>query len=194
MQKKQIELDLSDFTRLLDEEKNGEEIVRPSTSFWRDFARRLFTNKAAVVSLIVVAIMVVLSIVIPLVSPYQYDANNLMSINQGPSAEPLVWNGYIGKGSMDPLRSMETDSLAIGFFGAIFPALIGVVIGGIAGYFGGVIDMLIMRVIDVLMCVPQMVFVILLMLKFGNGPVAIVTSFALIGSMGSAECPGSCSA
>lgn len=187
MQKKQVELDFSDFTLLSDDAKKREEIVRPSTTFWRDFARRLFTNKAAVASLIVVAVMVILSIVMPIISPYQYDANNLMSINQTPSAEHLFGTDTLGRDLWTRVWYGGRISLAIGFFGAIFPALIGVVIGGIAGYFGGVIDMLIMRIIDVLMCVPQMVFVILLMLKFGNGPVAIVTSFALIGWMGSAR-------
>lgn len=187
MKKKQLELDFSDFALLPDEEKNKEEIVRPSTTFWRDFLRRLFSNRAAVVSMAVVMVMVILSIVMPILSPYEYDANDLMNINQLPDSEHWFGTDTLGRDLWSRVWYGGRISLAIGFFGAIFPALIGIVIGGIAGYFGGILDMLIMRIIDVLMCVPQMVFVILLMLKFGNGPVSIVASFALIGWMGSAR-------
>ena len=176
-----------DFSFLAAEDKGGEEIVRPATTCWKDVMRRLFSSKAAIFSFVIVMFMVVMSVVIPMVSKYQFDTNNLMSINQAPSAEHWFGTDTLGRDLWVRMWYGGRISLAIGFLGAIFPSLIGIVIGGIAGYFGGWLDMLIMRVIDVLMCVPQMVFVILLMLKFGNGPVSIVTSFALIGWMGSAR-------
>lgn len=82
---------------------------------------------------------------------------------------------------------MERVSLAVGVFGSIIPSLIGIIIGGISGYFGGKVDMIIMRFIDIVMCVPNMIYIILITLFIGTGPVALIIAFAITGWMGTAR-------
>jgi oligopeptide transport system permease protein len=177
----------SDFSFLPEEEKRREDIVRPSTTFWKDALRRLKMNKPAMAGFIIVVCMIFMAIVMPVLSPYKYDTNYLDNINKGMSQAHLFGTDTLGRDLWTRIWYGGRISLSIGVMGAIFPSLIGIVIGGMAGYFGGIVDMVIMRIIDVLLCIPGLIFVILLMLKLGNGPVAIVTSFALIGWMGSAR-------
>ena len=75
----------------------------------------------------------------------------------------------------------------MGLFGAIVPQAIGIVIGGIAGYFGGWVDMVIMRVIDVGVCIPELIYITLIMLYLGSGPMPLVLAMAMVGWMGSAR-------
>lgn len=186
MDENNVILQNEDFT-FLNNQKDVQTIVRPSTSFWQDVLRRLRQNKIAMLGLVIIIIMVLLSVVMPMISPYEYSSNDLQNINLPPSSTHWFGTDTLGRDMWTRVWVGGRISLAIGIVGAILPALVGIVIGGVAGYFGGIVDMLIMRTIDVLMCIPSLIFVILIMLKLGNGPIAIVVAFALMGWMGTAR-------
>lgn len=186
MDEKQVNLTAEDFV-FLGEQKSIKTEVRPSTTFWQDVWRRLLSNKVAMLGLGIIIIMVLCAIMMPLLSPYEYSSNDLTQVNAGMSKAHWFGTDTLGRDLWTRVWEGARISLAIGIIGAILPSLLGIVIGGIAGYFGGIIDMLIMRTIDVLMCIPSLIFVILIMLKLGNGPVAIVIAFALMGWMGTAR-------
>lgn len=186
MDEKQVNLKKEDFI-FLKEHKSITAEVRPSTTFWQDVWRRLLTNKVAMLGLGIIIIMVLCAVIMPLFSPYEYSTNDLAHVNEGMSKSHWFGTDTLGRDLWTRIWEGARISLAIGIIGAILPSLIGIIIGGIAGYFGGLTDMLIMRAIDVLMCIPSLIFVILIMLKLGNGPVAIVLAFALMGWMGTAR-------
>jgi len=139
-------------------------------SLWRDARIRLFRNKAAVGSMIILAIITLMAIFAPLLSPFEYDQIDWGYIQEGPQWE----NGHIlgteGNGRDIFIRILygARVSLAVGLLATAVSLVIGVTYGAVAGYFGGRIDNIMMRFVDVLYSLPFMFFVIMLMVVFGR--------------------------
>lgn len=165
----------------------AEGISRPSITFWADVRRRLLKNKVAMLGLWLILLMTSLAVFAPILSPYSYSYQDLAIINQSPSAAHWFGTDSLGRDIWVRVWVGARVSLAVGIFGSVIPSLLGIIIGGISGYFGGKIDMIIMRLIDIVMCIPGMIYVILIMLYVGSGPAAIVLAFALTGWMGMAR-------
>ena len=138
-------------------------------------------------SLAVIAIIALMAIFAPMFSPYDYSTNDLSAINQPPSAEHWFGTDQLGRDLWARVWVGARVSLLIGLGGAIAPQIVGIFIGGISGYFGGWVDMVIMRVIDVGLCIPELVYVTLMMLLLGSGPAAIIATIAMVGWMGAAR-------
>ncbi len=168
-------------------EEKSELLTRPSISFWRDVWRRLFKNKVAMTGLVIILAIALSSLIIPELSSYSYSQQNLRNINAAPSSQHWFGTDSLGRDLWVRIWVGARVSLAVGIFGSIIPSLIGVVIGGISGYFGGKVDMIIMRLIDIIICIPQMIYIILIMLVIGSGPVPLIIAFAITGWMGSAR-------
>lgn len=160
---------------------------RPSLSFWKDARIRLFKNKVAVFGLIIILATIIMALIGPLLTPYSYNQTNLSNINAPVSKDHWFGTDTLGRDLWARIWMGARVSLAVGVIGALIPCLLGTVIGGISGYFGGKIDMILMRITDIGMCVPQLIYVILIMIYFGSGPVPIIIAFALTGWMGSAR-------
>jgi oligopeptide transport system permease protein len=128
-----------------------------------------------------------LSIIAPMISPYEYSATNFSASNALPSAEHWFGADKLGRDLWTRVWIGGRVSLLVGIFGSIVPSLLGVVIGGISGYFGGILDMLIMRFIDICICIPSLIYIILIMIYLGSGPIPIIIAFAITGWMGSAR-------
>jgi len=180
-------ISLDDFRFIEDKNPEFNESKGENLSYWADAKRRLLKNKVAMISLAFIIIIFILSIVIPIVSPYTYSQQDLDNINAPPSSEHYFGTDSLGRDLWVRVWYGARVSLAVGIFGSIIPSLIGIVIGGISGYFGGKVDMVIMRLIDIIMCVPSMIYIILIMLYIGSGPVPLIIAFALTGWMGTAR-------
>jgi oligopeptide transport system permease protein len=165
----------------------GEAIVRPSIGFWHDVARRLLKNRVAMAGLACILIIAFMAIFAPMLSPYEYSATDLKHRNASPSAEHWFGTDKLGRDLWTRVWVGARVSLLVGIFGAIVPALIGIFIGGIAGYAGGKFDMVTMRLVDIFICIPGMIYVILIMIYLGSGPLPIIVAFAFAGWMGSAR-------
>lgn len=165
----------------------AQQITRPGISFWADARRRLLKNKVAMLGLSLIVVILLLAVIVPLVSPYSYSQQNLSNINAAPSAEHWFGTDSLGRDIWVRVWVGARVSLAVGVFGSIIPSLIGIVVGGISGYFGGKVDMVIMRLIDIIICIPSMIYVILIMLYVGSGPVPLILAFAATGWMGTAR-------
>lgn len=182
---KNMKLDKSLFTPLSEEEKNFEQIVRPSVGYWKDAWRRLKSNKVALISLIVVIIVTIFAIVTPLISKYAYDATDLSMTNAKPSMEHLMGTDKLGRDLFVRLAYGARYSLIIGVAAAVINLVIGVVYGGIAGFFGGTIDNIMMRIVDVLYSIPSIIYVVLLMALFkeanigGSGLIPIILALSI---------------
>ena len=162
-------------------------IVRPSVSYWKDVFRRIKSDKVAMVSLSVIIIIALFAIFAPIFSKYGYETTSMLETNLKPGGSHIFGTDSLGRDLWARVWMGVRVSLAIGVCGAIVPQIIGIFLGGISGYFGGWVDMVIMRIIDVGVCIPSLIYVTLIMLFMGSGPVAIIIAIAMTGWMDSAR-------
>lgn len=168
-----------------------EQIQNQSTgknlSVWQDVKRLLVKNKPAMIGIFCIVVMAVISILAPILSQYSYSNQNLSMVNAGPSSEHWFGTDSLGRDLWVRIWYGVRVSLAVGVFGSILPSVIGIMIGGISGYFGGIIDMFIMRFVDILVCIPNIIYVILISLYLGSGPIPLIFTFSITGWMGAAR-------
>ena len=167
--------------------------MRPSSTFFRDGVKRLMKNKVAAVSLLLIVIITLACIILPYVWPYSYD--KMLGVTPGKPVDssynnlaPFTW----GKTELKRIEAGEklfphifgTDahgrdyfiravygtriSLAVGFFASIIVLIIGMTIGSIAGYCGGKVDIIIMRIVDIIYSLPDTLVIILLAVVLGQ--------------------------
>ncbi|HXH03148.1 MAG TPA: ABC transporter permease subunit [Candidatus Competibacteraceae bacterium] len=139
-------------------------------SLWQDAWRRLLHNKAAVVSMVILAVMALLALFAPWLSPHPYDEVYWERIAIGPDFANAHWFGTDGNGRDLFVRTLygARVSLMVGVLATGVSLIIGVAWGACAGFFGGRIDNVMMRIVDILYSLPFMFFVILLMVIFGR--------------------------
>ena len=139
-------------------------------SLWQDAWRRLKRNKAAMVSMVILAIITVLAIIAPLLSPHPIDEVYWERIQVPPDFENAHWFGTDGNGRDLFIRTLYGGriSLMVGILASLVALVIGVTYGSVAGYFGGRIDDLMMRIVDIMYSLPFIFFVIILMVIFGR--------------------------
>ena len=186
--KKQIlsaQIDLSKFEKATDEEKRQQDVMSESTSFFKDGMRKLMKNPLAVLSIIVLLAVIITIIVAPMIVPYGYE--EILSVNGkrdkgAKNLAPFTYSKaeqkYIDEGGTRFPHIMGTDeqcrdyfirviygariSLVIGFFASIIVLIIGMIIGSISGYAGGRVDLILMRIVDIIYSLPDMLVIILL--------------------------------
>lgn len=156
------------FEPLPDSEKNSEFIAMSSKTFLQDTWRKFKKNKLALTGLIFLSLMILAVILVPLLSPYSYEMQDLASKNQMPSLQHPFGTDKLGRDILVRVMYGGRISLAIGFAAAAINLCIGIVYGGIAGYFGGKVDNVMMRIIDIIYSVPDLLYVILILMVFGN--------------------------
>ena len=139
-------------------------------SLWQDARDRLLRNRAAVVSMIVLGIIAVMAILAPWLSPHPYDEIYWDRIQMPPDFANAHWFGTDGNGRDMFVRTLygARVSLMVGILATGVSLLIGVSYGATAGFFGGRIDNVMMRFVDIMYSLPFMFFVILLMVMFGR--------------------------
>ena len=150
-------------------------------SLWDDARRRLFRNWAAVGGMAVLAVLVLVAIVGPHLVPFSYDQINKDDVWAPPmTAGHLLGADSLGRDLLARLLMGLRVSLAIGLVATLVSLVIGIAWGAIAGYVGGALDELMMRVVDVLYSLPFIFFVILMMVTFGSN---IILIFIAIGAV-----------
>jgi oligopeptide transport system permease protein len=150
-------------------------------SLWDDARRRLLRNRAAVASMIVLCLLVVCAVVGPFVTPYAYDEINKNDVWLGPmTGGHLIGSDSLGRDLLARLFTGLGVSLAIGAVATTVSLVIGVAWGATAGYLGGVVDEVMMRIVDVLYSLPYIFFVIILMVTFGSN---FILLFIAIGAV-----------
>ncbi len=140
-------------------------------SLWQDARRRLFHNKAAVTSMVLLGVIVILAVLAPYLSPWPFDDPDWGYDFPGPpNAELKHWFGTDGNGRDLFVRTLygARISLLVGIIATSVSLLIGVSYGATAGFIGGRVDNVMMRLVDILYSLPFMFFVILLMVFFGR--------------------------
>ncbi|WP_304171821.1 ABC transporter permease subunit [Phenylobacterium aquaticum] len=164
--------------------RRGAELMQAAVrgrSLWQDARRRLMRNRAAVAGMTVLAALVLLALIGPMLLPFRYDEINKADV----WAPPLTAGHFLGADALGrdllarQLMGLRV-SLAIGFVATFVSLVIGVAWGAVAGFVGGAVDEVMMRVVDVLYSLPFIFFVILLMVTFGSN---IILIFVAIGAV-----------
>lgn len=174
-----LQLKVSDFLPADKEEKESLVVMRESVNFWKDGIRRLKKNKIAMVSLVVIILTLIFAFILPSFYPYSYEqqirgSENLAPMQyseaeialkaQGESVFPhFLGTDSLGRDTMVRLMIGSRVSLLVGIIASVLILLIGSVYGAIAGYFGGKTDMIMMRLVDIIYTVPDILIIILLM-------------------------------
>ncbi|WP_238884890.1 MULTISPECIES: ABC transporter permease [Clostridium] len=151
------------FEPLSSEEKKIEQIARPSVTYWQDAWRRLKGNKVALISLVVIVIITLLAIFVPSFSKFDYANNDLNSANLKPSGTHWFGTDQLGRDVFVRCMYGARYSMIIAFVSVVINIVIGIIYGGISGYFGGRIDNIMMRIVDILYAIPTTIIVVLLM-------------------------------
>ena len=182
-----MQVNVDDLLPASEKEKEYMVKMRPSTTAFQDGVRRLRKNKVAMVSFWIILLITVASIFLPLFWPYKYESmlgvrpgrpvdasyNNLKPFEYAKSEKTRMEAGEKVFPHVFGTDSSGRDyfirivygtriSLAVGFFASIIVLVIGLLVGSIAGYAGGVVDIIIMRIVDVIYSLPDMLMVILL--------------------------------
>ena len=151
-----------------------------NSSLWQDALRRLIQNRAAMIGGITILVLITLAIFAPWIAPYSYSYQNLDIGASPPSVEHLLGTDVLGRDLLSRLLYGARISLLVGFVATGVALVIGVSWGIVAGYFGGRVDSIMMRIVDVLYGLPFIIFIILLMVIFGRN---IWLLFAAIGAV-----------
>lgn len=202
-----LQINLQKFSPATDEEKQQHETMRESTTFFRDGMRKLMKNPLAVASMIVLIILTLTIIIVPAIYPYSYSQMITVDGKRDKTAKNLAPFEY----SKNELKAIEngekifphifgTDelcrdyfirvvfgarvSLLVGLFASLIVLVIGLLYGSISGYFGGRVDLIMMRIVDIIYSLPDTLMVILLSVVLGQtiGPVIQGTVLASIGN------------
>jgi len=167
------------FELLPDSEKNSEFIAMSSQTFLQNTWRKFRKNKLALVGLIFLTLMILGVILIPMLSPYTYEMQNMANRNKLPSLTNLFGTDKLGRDILVRVMYGGRISLSIGFAAAAINLCIGILYGGIAGYFGGKVDNLMMRFVDIIYSVPDLLYIILILMVFGNSVLSMLIAICV---------------
>ena len=181
--------ELSDdmFEKLSDSEKNNEFIAVQSKTYFQDAWAHFKKNKLALVSLFFLLVMVALAILVPLLSPYTYDGQDLTLRNDPPSLSHPLGTDKFGRDIFVRLMYGARISLSVGFAAAFVNLFLGGVYGGVCRYCGGELDMVLRRIADIIYSIPSMLYVIMVMLIFGSNIFSVLLALSVSGWIGMAR-------
>ena len=175
------------FAPLSDDEKNSEFVAVESKTYFQDAWGRFKKNKLALAGLIFIVLMVIGAIIVPMISPYTYDAQDMLNRNASPSWTHPFGTDKFGRDILVRVMYGARISLSVGFAAAALNLVIGVVYGGVCGYIGGKLDMILMRIVDILYSVPTLLYVILIMLVFGSNIFSVLLAICISSWVGMAR-------
>lgn len=213
-----FQIDPTRFAPATDAEKAQQLTQRESTSFMRDAMRRLRKNKMAMACLWLLIIITLIAIFVPQFYPYSYTQQDVSGKHMAPFEYSKKEQQRIARGEKVFPHIMGTDnlgrdycirviygtriSLMVGFISALIVVVIGIIYGAISGYFGGKVDMIMMRIVDIIYSLPDVLIVILLsvaikdvigmsksqlIMKLGAGMISIFIVFGLLYWVGMAR-------
>jgi peptide/nickel transport system permease protein len=155
-------------------------VERVSAGLWRDAGRRLVRDRAALAGLSVIAILVVVAIIAPTMTPYPPNDQSFRIKLEAPGTEHLLGTDEFGRDVFSRILIGTRVALFVGIVPVVIAVIIGVSLGLVAGYFGGGIDQVLMRVIDVLLAFPWLLLAIGIMAILGPGIQNVVIAVAIV--------------
>ena len=192
-----MQMDLSKFELATADEKRQQDRMRESTTFFKDGIRKLKKDKISIACLVILAIIMIIAFVVPSFYPYDYattsagknsiTTNYLAPFQYSPAEQAIIDSGghvfphilgtdELGRDYAARVIFGTRISLLVGIIAAAIVVLIGVIYGAVSGYFGGKVDLVMMRIVDIIYSLPDMLVIILLSVSIKdvltNGPLA----------------------
>lgn len=161
--------------------ENANAISRPTTTYLQDAWRRLRQNKVALTAIIILALVILLAMFVPVFSNYSMSSQDGTMVNKGPTLAHIFGTDSLGRDLFVRCWTGARVSLFIAFVAALVNLIIGVFYGGISGYAGGRVDLFMMRLVEIVTTVPDLLWVILLMVIMGPGLHTIIIAISITG-------------
>ena len=186
-------IDSSRFAWVGESAHDREAISRPSLTFWQDAMRRLVKNRVAFVCLIVILVLTVFSVFAPMLSSFDYREQHYSHTNApmgtlcnesgvpGEGHKHIFGTDTLGRNIWARIWMGGRVSLTIAVVSALVDLILGSVYGGISGYFGGTVDIIMMRLLEIINGIPYLIIVILLMMIMKPGMITIIVAYSLVG-------------
>ncbi|MCP3771964.1 ABC transporter permease [Paenibacillus sp. MZ04-78.2] len=169
------------FQPVVREQVGREAVVRPSINYWQDAWRRLKKNKLAMFGMTTLVILILLATFGPIFSSYDYATQNYDIKNLSPSAAHWFGTDDFGRDLWVRVWWGTRISLAIGIIAALLDLVFGVIYGGVSAYYGGRVDDIMQRIIEVIHSIPFLLISILLIIVIGPGFMTIIIAYAITG-------------
>lgn len=160
-------------------QEEANRIDRPTISYWQDAWRRLKKNPIAMVSLVVLGLLVVLVIIGPYIRGYDYIAMNVADKNQGSSAQYWFGTDNLGRDLFSRMWVGARASILIALVATGLKLVAGTLYGAAMAHFGGWVDDILMRIIEVINSVPYLLVTILIMMVLGNNLFALLVALSI---------------
>lgn len=172
--------------------QSSQGLVRKSISYWKDAKNRLLSQTSTKVLLITLAAITLCAIIIPMFSEFNISEQHLDHTNRGMFFQTdghmhLFGTDNLGRDIFVRIWSGARISLFIAFAAVFINCIVGIIYGGISGYFGGMIDNVMMRIVEIINGIPYLLVVILLMVILPRGIMTIVVAYSLVGWIGMAR-------
>lgn len=159
--------------------EDANRIDRPTISYWQDAWRRLKKNPVAMASLVVLGLLVVMVIVGPLIRGYDYESMNVGEKNLGPSSKYWFGTDNLGRDLFSRIWVGARASLIIALVATALKLVFGTVYGALMAHFGGWVDEVLMRIIEVINSIPSLLLTILIMLVLGNNLFSLLVALSI---------------
>jgi len=172
-------------SKLKEKNNTGDKVIvleRPETNLWKDAFRRLCKNKMSVLGGIIIIILAILSIFAPYIAPYHYADGSFMNNYEKPGERYLLGADFMGRDVLSRIIYGTRISLSVGMIGALTSFFIGVLYGLISGYYGGKVDNVMMRIVDIMYGFPTLLLIILMMVLF-KSTFAVTTPGTFAGTL-----------
>ncbi|MCI6435833.1 MAG: ABC transporter permease [Clostridiales bacterium] len=154
-------------------------IDRPTISYWQDAWRRLKKNPVAMASLVVLVILIIMCIIGPYIRGYDFITKNVKMKNRGCSAEYWFGTDYLGRDLFSRVWMGARASIIIALVATALKLVVGTIYGAIMAHFGGWVDDLMMRIIEVINSLPSLLLTILIMMILGNNLFALLVALSI---------------
>lgn len=154
-------------------------IDRPTISYWQDAWRRLKKNPVAMASLVVLIFLIIMCIIGPYIRGYDFITKNVKMKNRGCSAEYWFGTDYLGRDLFSRVWMGARASIIIALVATALKLVVGTIYGAIMAHFGGWVDDLMMRIIEVINSLPSLLVTILIMMILGNNLFALLVALSI---------------
>jgi len=151
----------------------------PRVGEWQRFQRVFFQRKVVMFGLIILVLLVITAIFAPLLAPYNPTQISMKESLQQPSGTHLLGTDLQGRDTLSRLIYGSRTALAVGFGSVLMAGVVGVVLGLVAGYFGGIINMVIMRIMDALMGFPMILLALVISAVLGSGLLNVIIALSV---------------
>ncbi|QAT50067.1 ABC transporter permease [Caproiciproducens sp. NJN-50] len=150
------------------------------SSYYKDSLRRFRKNKAAMLCLAVIFLLILVAIFARVVAPFDPDYQDYASVLARPSSKHLLGADEYGRDILSRIIYGTRVSLSIGIFAQLLASVVGVTLGAIAGYFGGVVDSIISRVMEIFSAFPDLIFAMAIMTFMGKSILNLYIALGLL--------------